>query len=110
MVGNTSDNYLMTRLDKVHDTLIANLLHISFLLPSICLLHSNERLCERHGPEPAVKEEEAFIWVDPQEGGDVNVVGQGGRQTHHSNHLLTVLHLAQSSGNQGLKDRASIPV
>ena len=80
MVGNTSDNYLMTRLDKVHDTLIANLLHISFLLPSICLLHSNERLCERHGSEPTVKEEEAFIWVDPQEGGN----DEGGGQAQES--------------------------
>lgn len=39
---------------------------------------ANEGLSEGHGPEAAIEEEEADIGVDVQEGGHIQIVGQGG--------------------------------
>ena len=98
----------MTSLDEINHPLIADLLHISLLLPGVGLLDPNESLGQGYWPESAIKEEEAFVGVDPEESSHVNIIWQGSRQANHADHFLAVLNLAEGPGNQGFEHRPSI--
>ena len=76
-------------------------------LESLLLRDAHVCLLQRHRAEAVVKEEEALGKVHPQEGGHILVVGQGGRETDQSHHLLRSLNLPNGAGHNGLQHWAS---
>lgn len=58
-----------------------------------CGFDANKRLSKGHRPEATVEEKEADIGVDMQEGGHIQIVGQGGWQPQDPDHTLGGLHL-----------------
>lgn len=58
-------------------------------------------LSKGHGPEATVKEEQANVGVDMEEGGHVQVVGQSGWKSQDSDHALCGLHLRRQKPEPG---------
>lgn len=58
---------------------------------------ADKSLSEGHRPEAAVKKEQTNVGVDMEEGGHVQVVGQGGRQSQDPDHALRGFHLPDSN-------------
>ena len=57
--------------------------------------HPHECLLEGDRSESGVEVKESLVGVHPQEIGDVDVVGKGGRESHHSDQRLGALHHPQ---------------
>lgn len=92
------------------DFVVANFIHDLESLDWLLLSDTNELLLEGAWSVRAVEEEEASVKVDSEEGGNVPEVGKRGRKTDKSNVVASLLRSADSSGNDGLKDRASLVV
>jgi len=58
-------HYLMAFLDKVHDLLVANVIHIIHLLMVVQGFDTNEGRGQGDRSESAIKEEKANVWIDP---------------------------------------------
>lgn len=61
---------------------------------------ANKCLSEGHRSEATVKEEQADVGVDMEEGGHIQVVRQSGRKAQDSDHALCGLHLPDNNENQ----------
>ena len=103
-------SHLMSFLDHFGHLVVADSVHVLHLLQRLYRLHSDEGLAERHWSEARVEVKQAGVQVDPQEAGDVHVVGQRCGQAYDADHLLRALDLAQGPRYEGLHDRAPVAV
>lgn len=71
---------------------------------------ADKRLSEGHRPEATVKEEQADVGVDMEEGGHIQVIGQSGRQTQNPDHALCGLHLPDNNNKNQEKLKSCLHV
>ena len=76
--GVYKDHALVSRPNHLQHLLVAHLVHVLTLSHRVHLLYPDKGGSQRHGPKPAVKEEEAHVWINAQELCHVKVVRQGG--------------------------------
>ena len=77
--------------------LVDNLVHDLEPLDGLLLCDTDKLLLQGHGPETVVKEEETLGGLHPQEGSNILVVGQCGREPDKPHVFLGRLDVSDSS-------------
>lgn len=67
------------------------------MLKTIQTTITNKRLSQGHRSESSVKEKKSQVWIDVQKRSHIQIVGESGRQTDNSNHVLGALNLGGSN-------------
>mmetsp|Transcript_51147 Transcript_51147/g.84810 ORF Transcript_51147/g.84810 Transcript_51147/m.84810 type:complete len:257 (+) Transcript_51147:474-1244(+) len=110
---------LLARVYEDKHLILASLLECFFVcdfvhqleaLDRFLLRNANVLLLQRHRPVRVIKEEQPFLRVHSQESCHVLIVGESGRQTDHSNHLLGRLNLPNCSRHYRFEHRPSVVV
>ena len=86
----TSPTYLIFA-SMLQDLLVDNLVHDLEALHGLLFRNSHIRLLQWHWTVAVVKEEQSLGRIDAQEGGNIFVVRQSGRQTNQTHILLGCL-------------------
>lgn len=81
----------------IHDLFVYNFIHQLESFDGFLLGDADVLLFERHWAETVVEEEETVLWLDPEERGDILVVGQSGTEADQSDVLLRGLNVADGS-------------